>query len=314
MGHGVSVCCFSSGIMDKEEVERGSSGGGLVLQIPAGPALTFGIMTPNELQYTMGDDCTASTPVKSDDKEKFRYYCPMCFVWWKDSANMLSTSCCSNNLCVLCTVDFLASKHIEVRGRADILANVDSHHFHQLHCPHCASDGFRPCALSALAPPRSYFNTPAKEVNMYDGQAPRASPDSVAAMQPDLPLSMASPLKVGHSLEVMRPKMTQMPCGGVAPASHDTPVTPTAERVVQLALGRPQPPSQSEGGAARLDPSLPLSPQKLGFQLQSDIQLHSAALRTFACQFVDALISSNAASASSTAQEAQERNTHVLAQ
>lgn len=298
------MCCFSSGIMDKEEVE---TGGSLVLQIPPGPALPFDITTPRELQYTMGEDCTASTPVRSDDKEKFRYYCPMCFVWWKDSANMLSTSCCSNNLCVSCTVDFLASKYIEVRGRADILANVDSHHFRQLHCPHCASDGFRPCALSALAPPRSYFNTPVKEVKACDGQALRVSPDSVTAMQQDVSLSMGSPLKVGDSFEAMRAKMTQMSGGGVAPASQGPPEMLTAEKVVHLAVA---------AAPAPLDPSLSLSPQKLGFQHQSEIQLHSGTLHTFACQFVDALISSNgaAASTSSTAQEAQARNGPVLSQ
>lgn len=142
---------------------------------------------------------------------------------------------------------------------------------------------------------------------MCDGQALRVSPDSVTAMQQDVSLSMGSPLKVGDSFEAMRAKMTQMPGGGVAPASQGPPVTPTSEEVIHLAVA---------AAPAPLDPSLSPSPQKLGFQLQYEIQLHGGTLHTFACQFVDTLISSSGAAASvaSTVHEAQERNGPVLSQ
>ena len=164
MGSGASICgCISSYGNKKQELSLNTSPPNNLSLEGSSPT-----NTPRSSSYVVGDDAceeedySSTTPVKPNDKRLYKYYCPMCFVWWKDGAkHVLTTTCCGNNICVPCARDYLDSKGVEVRSKEDIMAHVNSAVFlHSLSCPTCGSDGFRPALTLPDVDPRNYFQSP----------------------------------------------------------------------------------------------------------------------------------------------------------
>ena len=120
------------------------------------------VSTPRSCSYEIGVDCTSDTPMKPQDRELFKYFCPMCFQWWKNHVHVLICGCCKNNICVSCTIDFLASKRIEATTVGQILDPATQPVFRHIHCPNCNTEGFTPELVDPFAPPRNYLDSPQK--------------------------------------------------------------------------------------------------------------------------------------------------------
>jgi len=114
----------------------------------------------------------AQTPVSKEDKEAFKHYCPICFVYY---TGVFVSECCSHNICELCYDEYVERK----RATQPIC------------CPQCASTSFTV----------RYTNPDDIESRNYRND----ELDSVAKTL----RGNASPLKIGASLEEQVSEQTQ---------------------------------------------------------------------------------------------------------
>ncbi|KAJ9473615.1 hypothetical protein DIPPA_22206 [Diplonema papillatum] len=147
------------------------------------------------------------------DAKVFRHYCPLCMVYFKD---VLSTTCCKNNICTFCAADLAPAE-----GVPDALKE----------CPYCMRASATLLAVQSGALGRSYKDSP---------RSPRFGGAS----------AFASPLTTGATFEEMVAKLTPLP--KIASAGNQPPAPPAA--AAAAAPPAPKPPLPPGRAARRPQP------------------------------------------------------------
>ncbi len=118
---------------------------------------------------------------KGTDVEIFKYYCPLCMLYFK---NILKGACCGNYICFACTRDYVATKGIDnISSMKDIEINAIL--FAEIACPNCFTNGFHPVHVHSD-----------EEVRDYSWND-----------QPGTKYYQASPVRVGETFEDLKRKM-----------------------------------------------------------------------------------------------------------
>jgi len=93
-----------------------------------------------------------STPM-GKDKEVFKYYCPICFIYFKD---IFRSSCCRNYVCENCALDHISTKSKNDEEYYTVpLTRLDG-----IPCPSCGSDHVIFEKVTEQEIPRSYQESP----------------------------------------------------------------------------------------------------------------------------------------------------------
>lgn len=151
--------------------------------------------------FEVGEDFLVDTP-NGKDRAVFKYFCPMCFLHYKEHKRMLRCSqCCSHTICVSCAGDYLQTKGLPAAKvtTASQITSISHQVLTSIACPNCASAGFFPECIADSESVYSYFASPAKRSSIGP-----ASPCPAA-------LTYNSPLRAGDDYESLKRKMIKFP-------------------------------------------------------------------------------------------------------
>lgn len=202
----------------------------------AGRPHPFGGELSIELGGSRTDVAMAETP-SGADADVFRYYCPLCMLYFKSINRM---SCCSEYVCDYCVAEY-GKRHGIV---------LDS-----------IAERSLPLALGMPCPCCS-VTKPGITIDRVDpGEKPRSYDDSprTKAMLPAITEQLQSPVRVGAGFEEMRRKMITFEAAGYRASQGDTvpaelPAVEGGSPPHELAPISPAPPA---GGAPREQHQLP---------------------------------------------------------
>jgi len=192
MGSAASVCgpCFRK----TNELNAKES-------VPIAINCPLDVFTPRDAEgeegFEIGEDFLVDTP-NGKDRAVFKYFCPMCFLHYKEHKRVLRCSqCCSHIICVGCAGDYLQTKGLPAAkvATASQITSTPQHVLAAIACPNCASSGFFPECITESESVYSYFASPHKNTTV--GSASPCGP----------PLVYNSPVKIGDDFDSLKRKM-----------------------------------------------------------------------------------------------------------